>query len=173
MKGTIVKCLEEVVILKFGKDLWKQVLQKAGLPPNSMFLPFSDVDDETVLTLIAALCAERRLSLPQLARIFGEYWVREYSQKLYVHHYTKHKTAKDFLLSLDDLHLQTTKTMKNAHPPRFEYEWKNANTLIMYYKSHRNLLDLAVGLIDGVGKFYHEELEIRKVGNDRLQIVFP
>jgi hypothetical protein len=63
--------------------------------------------------------------------------------------------------------------MKNAHPPRFDYTWKNEKTLIMHYKSQRGLIDFAVGLIKGVGKFYHENLRVAKVGSDQIEIVFP
>jgi len=66
-----------------------------------------------------------------------------------------------------------TKNIQNAHPPRFEYEWKDQKTLIMKYKSHRNLIDFLVGLIKSVGKFYKEDLKVTKLTNDKVEIVFP
>ncbi len=39
--------------------------------------------------------------------------------------------------------------MDNARPPRFEYKWKDDNTLIMKYKSSRGLIDLFVRLTIG------------------------
>lgn len=43
----------------------------------------------------------------------------------------------------------------------------------MEYKSHRNLIDFMIGLIKGVGKYYHEELQITKLAANRVRIVFP
>jgi hypothetical protein len=172
MKGAIVQCLEELITTRFGKDTWGKALKKAGLKTPAMFLPFQDVDDAVVMQVVTAVCDLLNLSLPQAADAFGEYWVMEYSQRMYPQYYTKYKTTKEFLLGMDALHVSMTKNLKNARPPRFEYEWKDENTLIMHYKSHRALLDFVVGLAKGVGKFYHEQLTVTKVGTDKAQIIF-
>ncbi len=62
--------------------------------------------------------------------------------------------------------------MENAHPPRFEYDWKDDKTLILKYKSQRGLIDILVGLIKGVGKYYKEDLKVSKISSDKVQIVF-
>jgi hypothetical protein len=173
MKGTIVQCLEELISTRFGKDTWEQALNNAGLKTPVMFLPFQDVDDAVVMQVVTAVCDLLNLSLPQAADAFGEYWVMEYSQRMYPqYYYTKCKTAKEFLLKMDAVHVSMTKNLKDARPPRFEYEWKNENTLIMRYKSHRPLLDFVVGLAKGVGEFYNEKLTVTKIEPDKVQIVF-
>ncbi len=173
MKGTIVKSLEELVITKFGKDKWEKSLEDAGLERSTIFLPVGDVDDSQVLKVIEAVCKNLNISLAQAADAFGDYWVNVYSQKLYGLYYTKNKTAKDFFLDLDNIHLKMTKTMANAKPPRFDYEWKDDKTLIMHYKSHRGLIDFLVGLAKGVGKFYKEDIKVTKLGPTKIQINFP
>lgn len=172
MKGTIVLCLERLICSKFGQESWQTIRTEAGVPATKMFLPFEDVDDAIVMKLIRALCATLHLSLSQAADAFGEYWVMTYSQEMYQQHYQKHKTAKEFLLALDGIHVLMTRTMQNAHPPRFEYKWKDEKTLIMQYASQRHLVDLAVGLIKGVGKLYRESLQVTKLGEDRIQVLF-
>jgi len=74
---------------------------------------------------------------------------------------------------MDSVHAAVTKSVPNSHPPRFEYEWKNEKTLIMKYKSQRGLIDFVVGLAKGVGKLYGENLKVTKIGNDKVEIVFP
>lgn len=172
MKGTIVKCLEELVVTQFGKDKWGKSLEEAGIKNSKIFLPFEDVEDSVVMKLITAVCRHLNISLSQAADAFGDYWVNVYSQKLYPQYYQKHKTAKDFLLDMDAVHVAMTKTIKEARPPRFDYEWKDENTLIMNYKSHRGLIDFTVGLVKGVGKFYNENLRVTKLGTDKIEIVF-
>lgn len=172
MKGTIVKCLQELVVEKFGKDKWEKSLEDANINKNTIFLPFTDVDDGAVLNVVQAVCKNLGVSLEQVADIFGDYWVNVYSQKLYHHFYTKHKTAKEFLLDMDNLHVTMTQTIKNARPPRFTYEWESDNVLIMHYKSHRGLIDFLVGLAKGVGIYYKENIRVSKIGTDKIRIVF-
>ncbi len=173
MKGTIVKCLEELVSTKFGRDKWKKSLEDAGLKDSTMILSISDVDDLQVMKVVEAVCKNLNISLEQAADAFGDYWINVYSQKMYRQYYEINKTAKDFLLDMDNVHVAMTETMKDARPPRFNYEWKDDKTLIMHYRSHRGLVDFAVGLSKGVGKFYNENLIVTKLGPDKVQVVFP
>lgn len=173
MKGTIVKCLEELVSTNFGRDKWEKSLEDAGLKDSTMILAISDVDDLQVMRIVEAVCKNLNISLAQAADAFGDHWVNVYSQKMYSQYYEINKTAKDFLLDMDNVHVAMTKTMKDARPPRFNYEWKDDKTLIMHYRSHRGLIDFAVGLSKGVGKFYNEDIRVTKLGPDKVQVVFP
>jgi len=138
-----------------------------------LILPTVDIDDQVVMNVIKSACDVLNLSLEQLADASGDYWVNVYTQKIYRVHYLDCNTSKDFLLKMDYVHVMVTNNIPNARPPRFEYEWKDQKTLIMKYKSHRNLIDLLVGLIRGVGKFYKEDLKVTKLTNDKVEIVFP
>ena len=173
MKGVIVLAAKEMVTKNFGEGKWKEALQKAGIDKEPIILTITDVDDQVVMKVINALCEVLNLSFTQVADAFGDYWVNEYSHKIYQVYYDNCKTAKEFLLKMDSVHVASTRTMANAHPPRFEYEWKDDKTLIMHYKSPRGLIDFMVGLIKGVGKYYKEDLKVTKLDNERVEIVFP
>lgn len=173
MKGVIAIALKEMVQEKFGRDKWEAALKKAGFDKEPIIRPISNVDDQTVLKIINSVCEVLNISLTQAADAFGDYWVNVYSQKLYGFYYEGVKTAKDFLLKMDSVHVAATKSIPDAHPPRFEYEWRGEKTLIMKYKSSRGLIDIMVGLIKGVGKFYKEDLKVTKLGSDKVEIVFP
>jgi len=173
MKGVIALALKEMVVEKFGPEKWKDALVKAGIDKEPTILAFSDVDDQVVLRIVNSVCKVLNISLIQAVDAFGDYWVNVYSQKMYSSYYRACKTAKEFLLKMDSVHVNTTKSIPNAHPPRFEYEWKDEKTLIMKYKSQRGLIDFMVGLIKGVGKFYREDLKVTKLGNDKVEIIFP
>ncbi len=173
MKGVIALCLKELVVSKFGQEKWQEALKKAGIDKEPMILPVSDVDDKVFMKILNAVCDVLGISLAQAADAFGDYMVNVFSQKMYRAYYTACKSAKDFLLKMDQVHVEATKKMAGARPPRFEYEWKDDKTLIMKYKSHRNLIDIMVGLIKGVGKYYKTDLKVSKLGPDKVQIVFP
>jgi hypothetical protein len=173
MKGTIVCCLRDLVTEKFGKEKWEASLADAGLNNHQMFVALQDVEDGMVMKVVQSVCKVNGLTILQAADAFGDYWVNVYALKLYNPYYTRHKDAKSFLLAMDDLHIQMTKSMANAHPPRFDYEWKNEKTLIMHYKSQRGMIDFFAGLAKGVGRYYSEKLQVSKINADHLQVVFP
>ena len=173
MKGTIVKCLEDLVIAKFGKDKWEKSLEEAGIDKATIFLPIVDVDDSQVLKVVSAVCKTLNISLAQAADAFGDYWVNHYAPKIYKAYYRRANSAREMLLNMNGVHMEVTSSIENAHPPRFGYEWKDDRTLIMTYHSKRGLIDVLVGLVKGVGKYYKENLKVRKLGNTSVEIVFP
>lgn len=172
MKGVIPKCLGDLVKEKFGKDKWEDALERSGLGKNTIFLATEDVDDTAVLKVVNSVCKVLNISLVQAADAFGAYWVNVFAPKIYAPYYRGVNSAREFLLNMDKVHVNTTETIKNAHPPRFEYEWKDDKTLIMKYKSPRGLIDFLVGLIKGVGIYYKEDLKVTKFGDDRVEIIF-
>lgn len=172
MKGVIAKCLGELICTKFGREQWETILQDVGLDRKTQFMAIADVDDKTILQVIASACQVLNLSKTQAADAFGDYWVNVFAPKIYGVYYHGITSAKDFLLKMDYVHDLTTKTISNARPPRFEYEWIDEKTLIMKYKSGRGLIDILIGLIKGVGKYYKETLKVEKLSTDKVKIVF-
>lgn len=173
MKGSIVQCLGELVKSNFGNDKWENSLEKAGFSKTSFFIPLQNVDDEKVIKIIDSLCKVTNISPAQATEAFGEYWVNVFAPKVYGSYFKGMNTSKELLLKMDSVHDSVTKNIENAHPPRFEYEWKDNRTMIMKYKSKRGLIDILIGLVKGVGKYYKEDLKVTKLSNDKLQIIFP
>jgi hypothetical protein len=173
MKGVIVICLEELVKEKFGEDKWKDALGSSGLDRETTFLVTEDIDDIVVLKVIHSLCKILNISLIQAADAFGDYWINVFAPRIYQPYYDGVNSSKAFLSNMDRVHISTTKILPDAHPPRFEYDWKNDRTLVMTYKSKRGLIDFMIGLIKGVGKYFKEDLKVTKLGDDKVEIVFP
>jgi len=173
MKGVIVLSLKEMVQNRFGEGKWKEALKQAGIEKEPIVLPQTDVEDGIELNVVKSLCNVLSLPLQELADAFGDYWVNVYSQRIYSNYYKRAKTAREFLMMMDSVHTDLTKSMPNAHPPKFKYETPDEKRLIMTYISDRGLIDFMVGLIKGVGRFYKEDLKVKKIGNDKVEIVFP
>jgi len=173
VKGVVINCIEELVTTQFGQRKWQEVLNEAGLDPARVFLAITDVAEDDTMRLIQAVGKTLNLSLQQVADAFGDYWVNVYAPRIYHGYYEKAKTAKDFLLQIDHVHIQMTKQLKEARPPRFRYEWEDAKTLIMHYHSHRGLMPIMFGLIKGVAKYFQEDLQITKLDDTRVRIIFP
>lgn len=172
MKGAIYICLAQLVKEKFDEEKWSCILNKSGLDHKINVLSTQDIEDAIVLKVIDSTCNVLNLTLVQAADAFGDYWMNIYAPKTYGVYFRKANTAKEFLLNMDTIHETETKNISNARQPRFEYKWENGKTLIIIYKSKRGLVDFLVGLVRGVGKYFKQDLEVTKISNDRVRVVF-
>jgi hypothetical protein len=165
MKGTIVKCLEELVKAKGGGEVWKAILAKAGLPTHSIFPTTAVVPDGDVLKLVGATAEVLKVSVQDAMDAFGEYWSTTYAPGIYSTYFERAKTTREFLLKLDEIHVAMTKSMAGAAPPHFKYEDQGPKHLVMHYSSPRGLVALMPGLVRGIAKFYKEKVTVRVEGN--------
>ena len=165
MKGTVVKCMEELVTGKFGAAKWKECLKKSGLPESKMYSTLEDVSEGEVLELMRGIGEANGLGSAEVMGAFGEYWSTIYAPKMYKSYFDSAKSTREFLLKLDDIHVSMTRTMTSARPPRFTYEWQDDKHLVMHYQSQRGLVALMPGLIAGLGKYYKDHPSVRLAGN--------
>ncbi len=172
MKGVIVTCLAGLVKENFGRDKWEDALEDAGMDRHAIFSATNVVEDETVLKVVASVHKVLNITPLQAADAFGDYWVNVYAPRIYGAYLQEAKSARELLLGMDKIHETVTSTIPNAQPPRFNYTWKDDNTLIMTYNSPRGLIDFLVGLIKGVGKYFNEKLKVQKISNTDVEIIF-
>ena len=173
MKGTILKCLQEMVESRFGKQEWKQILSESGFAPTQLFTLSADVDEQKTLALFSNTAEVLEIPAEQVMDDFGDYWVNEYASRIYHTLFGRLKSAREFILGMDQVHIMVTSTIENAQPPRFEFEERGPKVLVVTYKSKRGLIDLYIGLARGVGKYFGTPLEIVKLNQRQVQITFP
>jgi methyl-accepting chemotaxis protein len=157
--------MEELVTKKFGANKWKASLKCAGLPESTIYMTTGDVPDADVLSIMKGIGEATSLSREQVTEAFGDYWSTVYAPDIYRVYFDKAKSAKEFLLSLDQIHVTMTKSIKGAAPPRFTYESPAEKVLIMNYTSPRGLVSLMPALIRGVAKYYNEKVSVTTTGN--------
>ena len=172
MKGVILQCLREMVKSKFGEAKWNEIVKEAGTDAPALILASSDIEDSTALGCVHAACNVLGVTLPQAADAFGDFWMNEFAPKIYPSLLQGSVSAKDFLLLMDETHQRVTRTIPNARPPRFTFDWEDATTLLMTYQSERCLIDVAVGLAKGVGRYYKESLTVERVSDSQLRVRF-
>ncbi len=141
------------------------------MPPTTFFVTTSVVPDEEVLKLLRSTASVLGITLDEAMDVFGDFWSTTYAPSIYGAYYKKAKSAREFLLNLDHVHVAMTKTA-GASPPRFRYEWRKDNHLVMHYGSPRGLVALMPGLIRGVGRYFRENLTVTVTANE-VHIVFP
>ncbi len=165
MKGTIVKCMEELVIEKFGAGNGRSRSRRQGSQRGESSQRFCDIDETEFTRIMTGVAEVTFLSMEQVMEAFGEHWSTVYAPNVYAAYYSGVKTSRELLVNLDHMHEVMTKSIKFARPPRFRYEWQGEQHLIMHYESGRGFVALMPGLIRGVGKYYKEDLTVSVVGN--------
>lgn len=172
MKGTIHRCLSEVVIKHFGEDTWRNILHKTGFEADRNFALSDDVEEELSLKLIQETVSTVGVEAEAVFDLFGEHWVCEYAPKHYAFWYIGAKNAKEFMLKLDNIHSIVGRHFNNAKPPRFLYEEKSPNILEIEYKSNRSFLPLFISLVKGVGVYFKEAIDIIHLSDNKIQLHF-
>jgi hypothetical protein len=172
MKGVIASCLAELVKSKFGEHKWREILQQSGENPYMVIRVMSDIDDQTIFKLFENTCKVLDLSKEQAHDAFGDYWVNTFAPRMYGLYYERFKNAKEFIMGMDNIHDIVTRNMPNAHPPRFIIEEVDENTIIVNYQSTRNMIDFYIGLVKGIGTYFHTQIYIKKLSEKRVELIF-
>ena len=172
MKGSIVKCLSELIKSNFGEHKWKEILQQSGENPNMLIRALSDIDDKTFFVIFENTCSVLNLSKQQACDAFGDYWMNTFAPQLYGVYYTKFKNAKQFIMGMDNVHETVTNIVPNARPPRFTIEETDENTITVTYISTRNMIDFYIGLVKGVGNFFNTPIGIKKLSEEQVELTF-
>lgn len=172
MKGVILDAVACMVTEKFGREVWRKILDEAGFRKFTTFLATQNVDEKEFTRLIEALCRVLKIDARQAADAFGDYWMNAYAPRVYPAHFLGCHDARSFVLKLDAVHAKATEELEGARPPRFRYEWRGENELLMDYQSPRGMIDFAAGLLKAVGKHFGERVEVEKLSETRLRLVF-
>ena len=172
MKGIIVKCLSDLVKSDFGEDKWKEIMQQSGENPYVVINAISDIDDQKFFSLFEQTCEVLNLSKQQACDAFGNYFVNTFAPKIYAVFYERFENAKDFIMGMDNVHDIVTRSLNNAHPPRFTIEEVDEKTIIVNYKSSRNMIDFYISLAKGVGNYFNTPISTKKLSEERVELTF-
>jgi len=173
MKGAILLCIKEMVIKNYGYDKWTSILSAAGIHREPAINPISDIEDSFAMSVIKSMGTVLGLIGEQVGDAFGDYWVNHFAPRLYSFYYKGYRSAREFILDMDRIHDIATRDIINAHPPKFDFKWADDKRLIITYRSARQMIDICVGLIKGVGRYYHEDLKAKKLDEKTIEVIFP
>jgi hypothetical protein len=178
MKGIVFNLLEEVVRAEYGEDTWDTLLDKAGL--DGAYTSLGGYPDTDMLQLVAA--ASAALNVPPVAVVkwFGVKAIPLLRAR-YPDYFVGHKDTRTFLMTLNSIiHPEVRKVYPGADVPVFEIETMvDERTMLMGYRSARQLCSLAEGFIEGSAAEFAEVASIEQPscmhrGDERclLKIVF-
>ncbi len=172
MKSVIPLAVQETYVKHFGDSDWPIVLKKAGLSSNTKYFAHRDTPDSEVVALLQAIMKHKGLTMVQLSDVFGDYWVNDFTTRHYFAFHQRAESARQFLLNMNTVHDKIGSKVAGSKPPRFTFEELANGNLRMGYDSERDLIDLVVGLVKGVGKRFNESITVTKINNRLLELKF-
>ena len=158
MHGIIFVELKTFVESLLGADAWPTVLKQAGLDPTTVYLPIREYADSDIEALVAACVELLRLPAASVLERFGQYIVPDLVKTYPALIDRKWRTLTLIQNTDQILHKVVRARIKGARPPTLRCESVDAETLRVFYTSHRQLCALARGIMFGVAKHYGERI---------------
>ncbi len=158
MKGVIFNAVEHAVIGLGGDDLWDDLLESAGL--EGAYSGMGDYPDEELVALVTAASQKLELPASDVLKTVGRAAFSFLASRV-PDLVAQVSGPLELLSSVHDvIHVQVKMLYPDAKPPELEHQILDDGSLRLTYQSHRNLGDLAIGLMHGAGDHYEVELDI-------------
>ena len=158
MKGVIFNILEELVEEKYGMQAWNEIL--AGLGYDGIYTAAKSYPDDQMFALVGAVSDKLQMPAGDVVGVFGEYLFSQLAER-YPVFIEQEPTLRGFLKSVDSvIHVEVRKLYDSPNLPSFTCHDKDQRTLVMEYRSPRQLCILAEGLIRGAAQHYSTPITI-------------
>lgn len=162
MHGFIHQLLEAFVSETAGSQHLRPIRRIAGIdgpPLATRYYP-----DEVTTRLLQAISEYEGVTLDDLLYQFGVYFM---CAPLMHQHYRAfldgHTSARGFLEQVSAIHRYLGQSLKGTMLPQFRYVNHGPDLLEIVYNSPRRLCRFLQGVIEGVGQYFNESLEIREL----------
>ena len=152
MYGLVNKAIEGLVVQHHGPDVWRRILDVAGLDAEP-FVGLQSYSDEITYALVGAASQLLDRSAGDLLRDFGRYWVEFVARSSYGEWLEAADTFEDCLSSLDEMHARLSLSLPELRPPSFELQGGEGDTIrLLYFSEREGLAPMVVGLIEGLAE---------------------
>lgn len=159
MYGLVNKAMQDLVTADHGPEVWDAIRREAGVDVE-VFIGMTPYDDAVTYRLVEAAGRVLDVSVPELLRAFGRYWVQftagqGYGQLLDM----AGRDLPSFLNQLDAMHVRVGMTYRELRPPSFRCEPAEGGDLLLHYWSERpGFGPMVIGLLEGLGERFETPL---------------
>lgn len=160
MKGVVFTEFMDLVETTWGLDLLDDVIEGAALPHGGAYTAVGTYPFAEMGRLVAQLSLHTGLSATVLLETFGHFLLGRFAV-LYPAFFAD-TDLFDFLASVDQaIHLEVRALYPDAELPRFDVEHRDADRMVMRYRSRRCLAPLGKGLIQGAIDHFDASCDVR------------
>ena len=152
--------LEQVVTSAHGDDVWDQLLDDAGV--DGAYTSLGNYPDEELVALVTAASEALDTPADDVVRWFGEQTLPLFAVR-YPQLFSAQSSTRSLVLNLNDvIHPEVEKLYPGASTPVFAFDTSSPETLLMEYRSSRQLCSFAEGLLLGTATHYGEQIVIEQ-----------
>ena len=160
MHGIIFAELKKYVQARHGDDAWKALLQRAGLPPSTLYLPIRDYPDGEAVAIVGAASEATGVPAGEILEDFGRFITPDL-MGMYRSLVKPEWRTLEFLENTEEtIHRVVRIKDATAKPPEIRCERLAANEVVVRYTSQRRMCAVARGIARGVADHYGEAVEI-------------
>ena len=161
MYGMVNNAIRSYVTEQHDPQLWARICERAGMDSGE-FAATMPYDDAVSLRLLEQSAAAMQLSLDELLRQIGKYWVQFAARSSFgplIQFGGTH--FEEFLGNLDAMHSKIQASLPQLAPPSFLVEPTSDGTLVVSYHSVRDgLFPFVEGLFLGLSEHFAQPVEI-------------
>lgn len=162
MKGMVFTEFLELVDEKFSFETTERLIEMSHLPSDGTYTAVGTYDHREMVTLVSNLAVLTGIPVPDLLKEFGRHLFRRFLAS-FPTFFEGIQSSMEFLPRVDGyVHLEVRKLFSDVELPTFTCTIPEPGTMIMTYRSTRNLADLAEGLILACIDHFGEPLQVRR-----------
>ncbi|WP_299726973.1 heme NO-binding domain-containing protein [uncultured Endozoicomonas sp.] len=161
MKGMIFTEFLEMVETQFSPEVVEEILELSELPSGGSYTSLGTYAHAEILSLVSNLSRVTKVDPEVLQTAFGEYLFKRLADS-HPQFIKDIRSSFDLLERVEDyIHVEVRKLYPESSPPEIQCTSIDEYQMRLHYKSHRPFSALALGLIQGVGRYFDERLSIR------------
>jgi predicted hydrocarbon binding protein len=160
MHGIIFAGLKEFVVDTYDKSTWDRIREGAGVE-GKRYTPVSSYPDEELLALVETAVEISGIEEPQLLRSFGRHVVPTLVD-MYGVYIDDSWTWLELIENVEETIHQALRSGDSLQyePPAIAATRIDDDVALVTYGSSRGLCDVAIGLVEGIGDYYGESIEV-------------
>lgn len=160
MHGIIFKGLKDFVVDRYDDATWDRICNEAGVD-GRRYTPVSSYPDEELVALVEAAVTVSGVEQSALLRSFGRYLVPTLVE-MYGVFVDDAWTGLDLVVNVEAAIHRALRggTTLEYEPPDISAERVDDDVVVVRYGSARGLCDVGIGLLEGIGEYYDEPLEV-------------
>lgn len=164
MKGTVVSTWVKTCRKLFDDKSVDEALKAANFKGKGTFSPLVDVADEQINTFVNTMAKLKDLDSDDLWYKIGVDNILTFSSDYPA--FFRHEKAFHFLSALNDIHQIVIKRFRGAKPPILDMTPLSGPKAQFIYRSKRRMFPYFLGLLEGVGKHFSEEISVKEISRD-------
>ncbi len=161
MKGTVVATWIKSLRKLYGDEVVNKSLVKLGWSENRVISPLEEINDNESKQLMEEVSKLVGKTTQEVWRNVGKSNIESFYK--WFPSYFDRSNTKSFMMMMDDVHIQLTKMIKGAKPPRLFATDISEKELEIKYVSKRGMFDYFLGLLEGSADFFKEKIEYKEL----------